>query len=106
MAKKSVRRCGQCRAPLPRDAGLNRRYCGSACRSRHWRRVRRHNEIYQRAVYQGLGLIKRTDSVYCSPAVAESLLDRLINTSHQVIMNGPNKRPKSPTDKNGRTPTK
>ncbi|MET7355943.1 ATP-binding protein, partial [Streptomyces mirabilis] len=25
--------------------------------------------------------------------VAESLLDRLINTSHQVIMNGPSYRP-------------
>lgn len=38
-----------------------------------------------------------------NPVVAESLLDRLINTSRQVIMNGlgyrPNKRPKNPTDK-------
>nr|WP_328787076.1 ATP-binding protein [Streptomyces sp. NBC_00273] len=37
------------------------------------------------------------------PVVAESLLDRLINTSHQVITNGPsyrpNKRSKNPTDK-------
>ncbi|MFD9122923.1 hypothetical protein [Streptomyces bottropensis] len=36
------------------------------------------------------------------PVVAESLVDRLINASHQVIMNGPssrpNKRPKSPAD--------
>lgn len=33
------------------------------------------------------------------------LLDRLINASHQVIMNGPSyrpdKRPKNPVDKNG-----
>ncbi|MER6075105.1 ATP-binding protein [Streptomyces sp. NPDC001817] len=38
-----------------------------------------------------------------NPVVSESLLDRLINTSHQVIMNGPsyrpNKRPKNPTNK-------
>ncbi|WP_308461175.1 hypothetical protein [Streptomyces sp. Ru62] len=38
-----------------------------------------------------------------NPVVAESLLDRLINASHQVIMNGPsyrpNKRPKGPTEK-------
>ncbi|MET9352943.1 ATP-binding protein [Streptomyces sp. NPDC006617] len=38
-----------------------------------------------------------------NPVVAESLLDRLINTSHQVITNGPsyrpNKRPKNATDK-------
>ncbi|MFF0116778.1 IS21-like element helper ATPase IstB [Streptomyces prasinus] len=37
------------------------------------------------------------------PVVAESLLDRLINAGHQVIMNGPSyrpdKRPKGPTDK-------
>nr|WP_275405857.1 MULTISPECIES: ATP-binding protein [unclassified Streptomyces] len=41
--------------------------------------------------------------LFPDPVVAESLLDRLINTSHQVIMNGPsyrpNKRPKNPTDK-------
>ncbi|MFJ1886597.1 ATP-binding protein [Streptomyces sp. NPDC088137] len=40
--------------------------------------------------------------LFPTPVVAESLLDRLINTSHQVIMNGPsyrpNKRPKNPTD--------
>ena len=29
-----------------------------------------------------------------NPVVAESLLDRLINTSHQVFMNGPSYRPK------------
>lgn len=44
------------------------------------------------------------------PAVAESLLDRLINTSHQGIMNSPShrpdKRPKNPTDKPAKTPTK
>ncbi|MFF3343222.1 ATP-binding protein [Streptomyces flavidovirens] len=41
--------------------------------------------------------------LFPNPVVAESLLDRLINTSHQVIMNGPsyrpNKRPKNPIDK-------
>ncbi|MFF8228939.1 ATP-binding protein [Streptomyces caelestis] len=49
----------------------------------------------------------RAPSDWCplspNPVVAESLLDRLINASHQVIMNGPsyrpNKRPKGPTDK-------
>ena len=39
--------------------------------------------------------------LFPNPVVAESLLDRLINASHQVIMNGPsyrpNKRPKGPT---------
>ncbi|MGW3416422.1 ATP-binding protein [Streptomyces sp. NPDC000888] len=38
--------------------------------------------------------------LFPNPVVAESLLDRLINTSHQAIMNGPsyrpNKRPKTP----------
>ncbi|MGB8941067.1 MAG: ATP-binding protein [Streptomyces sp.] len=37
--------------------------------------------------------------LFPNPVVAESLLDRVINTSHQVIMNGPscrpNKRPKA-----------
>ncbi|MFI0220437.1 ATP-binding protein [Streptomyces lydicus] len=41
--------------------------------------------------------------LFPNPAVAESLLDRLINASHQVIMNGPsyrlNNRPKGPIDK-------
>ncbi|MFJ6370202.1 ATP-binding protein [Streptomyces virginiae] len=41
--------------------------------------------------------------LFPNPVVAESLLDRLINTSQQVIMNGPsyrpNKRPENPTDK-------
>ena len=40
--------------------------------------------------------------LFPNPVVAESLLDRLINTSHQVIMNGPsfrpNKRPKKSAD--------
>ena len=39
--------------------------------------------------------------LFPNPVVAESLLDRLINTSHQVFMNGPsyrpNKRPGRPT---------
>jgi hypothetical protein len=29
----------------------------------------------------------------CSSQITESLLDRLINTSHQVFMNGPSYRP-------------
>ncbi|MFE9804786.1 ATP-binding protein [Streptomyces goshikiensis] len=41
--------------------------------------------------------------LFPSPVVAESLLDRLMATSHQVIMNGPSYRPnqcpKNPTDK-------
>ncbi|WP_308020214.1 ATP-binding protein [Streptomyces sp. LS1784] len=41
--------------------------------------------------------------LFPSPVAAESLLDRLINTSRQVIMNGPscrpNKRPKNPSEK-------
>ncbi len=41
--------------------------------------------------------------LFRNPVVAESLLDRLINASHQVIMNGPsyrpNKRPKGPAGK-------
>lgn len=40
--------------------------------------------------------------LFPNPLVAESLLDRLINTSHQVFMNGPsyrpNKRPRSAAD--------
>jgi DNA replication protein DnaC len=42
--------------------------------------------------------------LFPNPVVAESLLDRLINTSHQVFMNGasyrPNKRPKRDTATN------
>ncbi|WP_078602978.1 MULTISPECIES: ATP-binding protein [Streptomyces] len=41
--------------------------------------------------------------LFPNPVVAESLLDRLINTSHQAIMNGPcyrpNKHPRNRTDK-------
>ena len=33
-------------------------------------------------------------SLFPNPVVAESLLDRLINTSHQVFMNGPSYRPR------------
>ncbi|MFF4350356.1 ATP-binding protein [Streptomyces sp. NPDC001530] len=44
-----------------------------------------------------------------NPVMAESLLYRLINASHQVILNGPsyrpNKHPKTPPDKPRRTPT-
>ena len=48
--------------------------------------------------------------LFPNPVVAESLLDRVINNSHQVIMNGPsyrpNKRPKSSTTKNDSAKTK
>lgn len=48
--------------------------------------------------------------LFPNPVVAESLPDRLINTSHQVIMNGPsyrpNKRPKNPTSKPGKPSVK
>jgi DNA replication protein DnaC len=40
--------------------------------------------------------------LFPNPVVAESLLDRLINTSHQVFMNGPSYRP---TKRPGRTIT-
>jgi hypothetical protein len=44
-----------------------------------------------------------TDTFLENPVVAESLLDRLINAGHQMIMNGPSyrpiKRPRNPTDK-------
>ena len=32
--------------------------------------------------------------LFPNPVVAESLLDRVINTSHQVVMNGPSYRPR------------
>jgi hypothetical protein len=32
-------------------------------------------------------------ALFPNPVVAESLLDRLINTSHQIVMNGPSYRP-------------
>jgi hypothetical protein len=45
--------------------------------------------------------------LFPNAVVAESLLDRLINTSHQVFMNGPsyrpNKRPRSVADDNKKT---
>jgi DNA replication protein DnaC len=45
--------------------------------------------------------------LFPNPVVAESLLDRLINTSHQVFMNGPsyrpNKRPRSVADDRNET---
>ncbi|GAS93714.1 IstB domain-containing protein ATP-binding protein, partial [Mycolicibacterium canariasense] len=33
-------------------------------------------------------------NLFPNPAVAESLLDRLINTSHQILMDGPSYRPR------------
>jgi endogenous inhibitor of DNA gyrase (YacG/DUF329 family) len=86
---KSTRRCEQCRAALPRDAGPNRRYCDSVCRSRHWRRVHRQATVFALAVQRSLEILgraavessidgrcpmcgwgvsvrKRRDSVYCS----------------------------------------
>ena len=43
--------------------------------------------------------------LFPNPVVAESLLDRPINAGHQVIVNGPNYRPKNPRDKNGTAPS-
>jgi DNA replication protein DnaC len=43
--------------------------------------------------------------LFPNPVVAESLLDRLINTSHQVFMNGPSYRPNKRPDRSV-TPTK
>ncbi|WP_107101576.1 IS21-like element helper ATPase IstB [Streptomyces prasinus] len=52
---------------------------------------------------QGRSLIITSDrapsdwySLFLTPVVAESLLDRLINASHQVIMNGPATGPRAP----------
>ncbi|GAA3369756.1 IS21-like element ISMt2 family helper ATPase IstB [Streptomyces antimycoticus] len=43
--------------------------------------------------------------LFPNPVVAESLLDRMINTSHQVIMNGPSYRPnKRPRGGDATTP--
>ncbi len=39
--------------------------------------------------------------LFPNPVVAESLLDRLINTSHQILMDGPSYRPRK---RPGRTP--
>jgi DNA replication protein DnaC len=33
-------------------------------------------------------------NLFPNPVVAESLLDRLINTSHQILMDGPSYRPR------------
>jgi DNA replication protein DnaC len=33
-------------------------------------------------------------ALFPNPVVAESLLDRLINTSHQILMDGPSYRPR------------
>lgn len=47
--------------------------------------------------------------LFLNPVVAESLLDRLIDASHEVILNGPSyrpiKRPKKPTDRIDKPPT-
>jgi DNA replication protein DnaC len=42
--------------------------------------------------------------LFPNPVVAESLLDRLINTSHQVFMNGPSYRPNKRPRPGGSTP--
>ena len=43
-------------------------------------------------------------SLFPNPVVAESILDRIVNTAHHVHMDGksyrPNKRPGSPQEKN------
>jgi DNA replication protein DnaC len=43
--------------------------------------------------------------LFPNPVVAESLLDRLINTSHQVFMNGPSYRPNKRPGSAGSTTT-
>jgi DNA replication protein DnaC len=43
--------------------------------------------------------------LFPNPVVAESLLDRLINTSHQVFMNGPSYRPNKRPGQPGSTTT-
>ncbi|WP_280303086.1 ATP-binding protein [Nocardia abscessus] len=42
--------------------------------------------------------------LFPNPVVAESLLDRLINTSHQVFMNGPSYRPNKRPATTGQPP--
>jgi DNA replication protein DnaC len=42
--------------------------------------------------------------LFPNPVVAESLLDRLINTSHQIFMNGPSYRPKKRPGRTTPTP--
>ena len=44
--------------------------------------------------------------LFPNPVVAESLLDRLINTSHQIFMNGPSYRPNKRPGLPGSTTTK
>jgi DNA replication protein DnaC len=44
--------------------------------------------------------------LFPNPVVAESLLDRLINTSHQVFMNGPSYRPNKRPGTNNKPKTK
>jgi DNA replication protein DnaC len=44
--------------------------------------------------------------LFPNPVVAESLLDRLINSSHQVFMNGPSYRPKKRPGRAASTPAK
>ncbi|MEV4418229.1 IS21-like element helper ATPase IstB [Catellatospora sp. NPDC049609] len=44
--------------------------------------------------------------LFPNPVVAESLLDRLINTSHQVFMNGPSYRPNRRPGRTNSTTTK
>ena len=43
--------------------------------------------------------------LFPNPVVAESLLDRLINTSHQVLMDGPSYRPRKRPGRADSTPT-
>jgi DNA replication protein DnaC len=43
--------------------------------------------------------------LFPNPVVAESLLDRLINTSHQIFMNGPSYRPNKRPGRTGSTTT-
>jgi DNA replication protein DnaC len=44
-------------------------------------------------------------TLFPNPVVAESLLDRLINTSHQIVMNGPSYRPNKRPGRTGSTST-
>jgi DNA replication protein DnaC len=43
--------------------------------------------------------------LFPNPVVAESLLDRLINNSHQIFMNGPSYRPRKSPGSTKPTPT-
>lgn len=43
--------------------------------------------------------------LFPNPVVAESLLDRLINNSHQIFMNGPSYRPNKRPGRTGATPS-